>query len=99
MPSEIQLDSRFQRDPNMVFRKIDNECLLVPIRNNHAELDGIFVLNEVGQRIWELLDGQRAILDIRDIIIEEFEVGQEEAQRDIVEFLQQLQEIGGVKVA
>ena len=80
MPSEIQLDSRFEKDPNMVFRKIENECLLV-------------------QRIWELLDGKRAVMDIRDIIVDEFEVDPEEAQKDIVEFFQQLQEIGGVKVA
>jgi hypothetical protein len=83
----------------MVFRKIEDECLLVPIRNNYAELDGIFVLNEVGQRIWELLDGQRAVMDIRDIIVEEFEVEPQEALEDIVAFFGQLQEIGGVKVA
>jgi hypothetical protein len=45
------------------------------------------------------LDGQRSIQEIRDIIAGEFEVTVQETETDLVEFLQQLQEIDGVKEA
>ncbi len=91
------LEKRYSKDPSMVFRQIGSECLLVPIRQFSADLNHIFVLNPVGGRIWELFDGQRTIRDIRDIIASEFEVTSQETETDLVEFLQQLQEIGGVR--
>jgi hypothetical protein len=52
---EIQLiEERFVKDLSMVFRIIGGQCLLVPIRQNVADLESIYVLNEVGGYIWEL---------------------------------------------
>ena len=90
------LDHCFARDPNLVFRKIADECLLVPVRQNVADVGKIYLLNEVGGRIWELLDGQRQVTDIRDIIAAEFEVSVEEAETDVVEFFRQLLVIGAI---
>ena len=91
------LNQCFVRDQNMVFRKIANECLLVPIRQDVVDLGKIYLLNEVGGRIWELLDGQRLVRDIRDIIAAEFEVSGPEAETDVIGFFQQLLEIRGIK--
>lgn len=81
----------------MVFRKIADDCLLVPIRQDAADLGKIYLLNEVGGRIWELLDGQRLVRDIRDIISAEFEVSLQEAEGDVVEFFQKLLAIGALR--
>jgi hypothetical protein len=97
MQSNDYLEKRFSKDPSMVFRQIADECLLVPIRHLTADLDYIFVLNTVAGRIWELIDGQRQVRDIADQIAAEFEVSPQEAAKDLVELLGQLQEIGGVK--
>ena len=75
----------------MVYRRIGDECLLVPISERTVELNYIFVLNPVAGRIWELLDVERSIREIRDIIVNEFEVTSQETETDLVEFLQQLQ--------
>jgi hypothetical protein len=91
------LNHCFLRDSNMVFRKIADEFLLVPICQDAADLGKIYLLNEVGGRIWELLDGQRRGRDIKDIIAGEFEVSVEEAENDIVEFLQKLLAIGALR--
>lgn len=93
------LDKRFSKDPDLVYRRIGDECLLVPIRSQTADLNYIFVLNPVGGRIWELLDGQRSMREIRDIIAGEYEVTAQETATDLVGFLQQLQDIDGVKEA
>lgn len=81
----------------MVFRKIADECVLVPIRQDVADLSKIYLLNEVGERIWELLDGQRLVRDIRDLIAAEFEVSVSEAGTDVMGFFHQLLEIQGIK--
>jgi hypothetical protein len=91
------LDQCFVRESSMVFRKIADECLLVPVRQNVADLGKIYLLNEVGGRIWELLDGQRLVRDIRDLIAAEFEVSVSEAETDVTGFFQQLLEIQGIK--
>lgn len=97
MPSTNYLEKRFSKDPSVVFRKIGNECLLVPIGRQAADLNYLFVLNPVGGRIWELIDGQRQVRDIRDQLVAQFAVGSQEAEQDLREFLEQLVEIGGIR--
>ena len=91
------LERRYEKDPNMVFRMIDDEFVLVPIRRNVADLESIYTLDEVGARIWELVDGQRRLKEVRDAIVKEYEVSPDVAEADLVEFIQQLEAIGGVR--
>ena len=83
----------------MVFRKIADECLLVPIRKQAADLKYIYVLNPVAGQIWELIDGHRQVTDIRDRLVAEYEVSPQEAEQDLLEFLEQLGQIGGIREA
>lgn len=87
---------RYQRNPDIVSRKITNQVILVPIRHNIGDLESIYTLNEVAARIWELINGIRNMGEIRDMIVEEFEVALEEAEKDLAEHLQQLEEIKAV---
>ena len=80
----------------MVFRRIADECILVPIRKNVGNVESIYMLNEVGAQIWELIDGKRQVEEIRDLIVEEFDVSQGEAEEDLLTLLQQFNEIGAI---
>lgn len=91
------LDRSYRKDPNIVFRKIANEVILVPIRNNAGDLENIYTLNEIAALIWELIDGKRIVKEIRDRITKEFEVTPEEAEKDIIELLQKLEKVEGIK--
>ncbi len=93
----INLESRFAKDPAVVFRKIGGECLLVPIRHNVADLECIYVLNETAATIWELIDGQRSVRELKEMLLAEFEVSPAAAEADLIEILMQLQEVGGIK--
>jgi hypothetical protein len=88
---------RYNKDPNIVSRMVAEECILVPIVNKADEVDSIYTLNEVGCRIWELVDGEKSIEDIRDTIIDEFDVTPDEADADVREFMVQLENIGAVR--
>jgi hypothetical protein len=88
---------RYRKDPNIVSRKIADNFILVPIRHNVGDLESIYTLNEVGARIWELIDGKRNTEQIHNIIIEEFKVSPEEAEQDLNEFIEKLEKIEGIK--
>lgn len=95
----IQLCDRYCKDPLIVFREIAGEMILVPIRQNVGDLESIYTLNETAARVWELLDGQRTVQEIRDELVQEFEVEADQAQQDLVELLEQLEAVGAVKKA
>ena len=86
----------YRQDDSIVSRRIEEEVILVPIRQNVADLESIYTLSEVGAHIWEQIDGRRTAADILSLIVEEFEVSEEEAQRDLKEFIEQLSAIGAV---
>ena len=80
----------------MVFRRIADEYILVPIRKNVGDVESLFTLNPMGAQIWELIDGRRRVEEIRDLIVGEFDVSREEAEEDLLVLLEQLGEIGAV---
>ena len=74
-----------------------------------AELEGEFVvldvnagiyysLENVGARIWSLLHEPRRLQDIRDRLLEEFDVDSHRCERDVRVFLQGLAEKGLLRV-
>ena len=86
----------YRKDPNIVFRKIADKVILVPIRHKIGDLESIYALNETAARIWELIDGKRSVGRIKELIVEEFEVSCREAETDIIQLIGQLQDIGGI---
>lgn len=99
MASTDILTQRFSPDPTFVYRRIADECLLVPIRQKVADLQYIYVLSPVANRIWELLDGRRTLAEVRDQLLEEFEVSPQELEQDLQEFIPQLREINALREA
>jgi len=90
------LDKVYRKNESIVSRKIADEFILVPIRQNVGDLESIYTLNEVAARIWELIDGKRKIREIKERIIEEYEVTPEEAEKDLLVHLQQMEKIKAV---
>ena len=86
----------YRHHDSMVSRRIEDEVILVPIRQNVADLESIYTLSEVGAYIWEQIDGRRTTAEILPLIVEGFEVTEEEAQKDLKEFIEQLSSIGAI---
>ena len=74
----------------VVAREIAGETILVPIRGELANMERIFTLNPVAGYIWEQIDGQRSLAEIRDGILESFAVDRDEAEADIRAFVGEL---------
>ena len=85
------LNKVYRKDDNLVARKIADEYIMVPIRENIAASGYVYTLNAVGGRILELIDGERSIADIAATIVQEYEVTTEQALADTLDFLGQLE--------
>jgi len=92
-----QIDRIFRKNENFVFRQIDDETILVPIKNNVGDMGSIYNLNEVGAYVWEYLDGEKTLFDIKNLVAGEFEVSLEDAECDLLEFVNQLEKIEAIQ--
>lgn len=89
-------DHRFVRNKNFIFRQIVEEMVLVPIRQNVADLDSIYTLNELGAFIWERLETPTTVAKLQDDILEDFDVDAATVQSDLAIFMEELERIGAV---
>jgi len=74
-----------KRSEDTASRMIDGEAVIV------IPQEGVVtVLNETGAGIWQLLDGRNSVEDIINIISSEFDVSREEAEKDTLDFIEEL---------
>ena len=92
----VDLDQQYKRNANFVYRKIENETILVPIKNNVGDMSCIYNLNEVGAFIWERLDGEKTVNDILNMVVEEFDITAEDAKIDVYDYITDLKNIDAV---
>ncbi|MBW1716375.1 MAG: PqqD family protein [Deltaproteobacteria bacterium] len=90
------MQKKYRKNKNFVYRMIQHETILVPIKDNVGDMGSLYNLNEVGAFIWERLDGEKTLHNIEAMIIEEFDVSSEKAQEDLGEFVHQLKEIDAI---
>ncbi len=86
----------YTKSDSIVSRKIADEVILVPIRQDVGDLESIYTLNEVAARIWELVDGKSTVKEIRDVIVSEYEVPPIEVEKDIMGCLHELESVKAV---
>ncbi len=92
----MELDAIFARNEEVVSRKIVDELILVPMRKDVADMETLYTLNEVGARVYELIDGKRGLREIVNTIVKEFEVTEQQAESDVREFIAQLLEVESI---
>jgi methyltransferase-like protein len=91
-----ELDRVYQKNQNFVFRQIDDETLLVPIKDSVGDMGAIYNLNSVAAFVWQHLDGHKTLQDIKGMLTDEFEVSDPIAEQDLTEFVAELENIDAV---
>ena len=86
-------------DPERSFvaREIAGETILVPVCERVADLNAIYTLNDVGSRIWQLVESPTAVDRVAQCISQEYEVSAERAAEDVAAFLGELEALGFVR--
>ncbi len=92
----MDLEKIYKKSDSVVSRKIADEVILVPIRQDVGDLEKIYTLNEVASRIWELVDGRATLKEIRDVIVNEYEAPPIEVEKDIMGCLRELKSVKAV---
>jgi len=68
----------------------------VPIKGSVGDMGSIYDLNEVAAFVWEHLDGEKTLLDIKNMTSKKVQVFSEEPEKDLVAFVSQLKEIDAI---
>ncbi|MEM2842199.1 MAG: PqqD family protein [Thermoproteota archaeon] len=86
-------DSIPLRGKAVAFRILGEETVIVNIDTGFY-----YTLNEVGTRIWQLLERGRSIKEIVRIVLEEYAVDEDKARKDVLEFINDLYKEGLVEI-
>ena len=86
---EIQSDQVFKASRDVLFQEVGGETVLLDLASEQY-----FGLDEVGTRIWQLLNEGLGPGEMVDTLLDEYEVERERLEADVRELLGSLLEAG-----
>ena len=90
----MTLASRVSVSPEVLLQEIGGESVLLDIAS-----ENYFGLNQVGTRIWQLLDGGSDLRSAYDAVLAEYDVPAEQLEHDVIALVGQLADAGLVTIA
>jgi hypothetical protein len=92
MELELMHDGRLTTVPNHAFCELGGEAVVL-----NLDTGVYYGLDPVGTRVWRLLQQPRTISELRDLIVDEFDVVPDRCEADLRPFLASLQSHGLVR--
>ncbi|MGD0711631.1 MAG: PqqD family protein, partial [Bacteroidales bacterium] len=89
----MEISKLYNSKSQFAVRNVGNEKILVPLKNNIADMTELFTLNEVGSFIWDKIDGKNTEEDITNAITNEFDIDETTAKKDLTEFIEKFEKI------
>ncbi len=77
---------------------VGGETLIVPIRGKVGDLASIYSFNGTGSLIWKLLESSKTLTELASAVSREYEVEPARAERDVMNFVEELKAVGLVEV-
>jgi len=90
---KFQTTDRFNISDEVLSQEVNGETVLLDL-----EGESYFGLNEVGTRIWQLLQSESTVIELLDTLADEYDVGQEQLESDVGELLAKLNDAGLVSL-
>jgi hypothetical protein len=78
----------------MIFRNVAGDNVLLPGVGATLDLNGLFVLTDTAAFIWNILPDVKDENEILEKMLEEYEIDEETARKDITGFLGRLRDFG-----
>lgn len=78
----------------LVKRDIAGDTILVPVGKTVYDSNGLFILNELGAFLWDRLETAESEGQLLQMILDEYEVTEDVAAKDLHTFLENLRELG-----
>lgn len=89
----MNLERIYQSKSQFVAREVGNELVLVPLAGSVAQMKELFTMNETGRFIWENITECVSVDILVEQLVNEFDVDDAIARRDIESFLMRLEQI------
>ncbi len=86
---KFELHDRFNISSEVLSQEVNGETVLLDLQG-----ECYFSLNEVGTRIWQLLQGGSSVGEALDALSDEYDVSREQLEIDVGELLDKLSEAG-----
>ena len=87
MKREVSVDSVVVASKRQVSSDLGGEAAILDLEG------GVYYgLDEVGARMWEMIQEPRPVSEVRDALIEEYDVESERCERDLLALLERLAE-------
>ena len=80
--------------PDVLFQEINGETVLLDLRS-----EAYFGLDEVGTRLWQLLQHEQELAAIHAVMVEEYEVNSDQLKQDLARHIQELETAGLVSLS
>jgi hypothetical protein len=93
------MDTILKKSENVIFRKIEDEYILVPMFASAADVESIFTLNETGAAVWEKIDGAKKLSDIIADVKAEYESVGNQIEGDIMAFVSEMVEAKLIEIS
>lgn len=77
----------------LIKREIAGDTILVPVGKTVLESNGLFMLNELGSFIWDLLPTVDSEEEICNAVLAQYDCSAETVKQDVSEFIQKLKEM------
>jgi len=86
------MSGRLTISPGVLFSEVGGELVLLDL-----EREAYFGLNEIGARIWRLLEAGHDLPVLLDMLEEEYDAGRAQLEAEVGELIRQLQEAGLIR--
>lgn len=83
----IALDSVVQASSELVAANLDGEVVILGFKSG-----SYYSLDHVGGFVWDLLQAPRRVSDLRDAVMNDYEIGQADCEQDLLALLNALAE-------
>jgi hypothetical protein len=93
MKSTVSRSSTVVAAKNQVSSDLGGEVAILDLKAGMY-----YGLDEVGARIWELIQEPRAVREVHNMLLSQYDVERERCERDLLSLLQQLADEGLVEV-
>ena len=90
---QILKDQKASISSEVLFQEVSGETVLLDLAS-----ENYFGLDEIGTRIWGLLQSGSSIGETLDTLLEEYEVERETLEKDVGELLEKLVEAGLIEL-
>jgi hypothetical protein len=90
---QIQKEQKVSISPEVLFQEVSGEMVLLDLAS-----ENYFGLDEIGARVWGLLESGSSVGEVMDALMEEYEVARETLENDVGELLEKLVGAGLIKL-